>query len=390
MPAPTFFTKACVVTSILSWCLYPASTARVTTNEEVELSFESDYHLAAGHLLRERYELDRFLERRALAIDGGRRQLSDAHDLGTGSFGDVWSAMDQQSGEKVAVKIFYRNRAYLSWNVASTNDLLDFENAKRECEQNKAILKRRADDPVGASHICACYGEHISDGKQTNLPVFLVQEMCGQTLDKFFIDKHKATGTTDVLVARNLTRQLLEGINFTQSSDPPRIHHDLKPENVAVTDSHEIKIIDWGAMISADNQSQFRRVVLTPAYTAPEVLSGFVSFAMPPHSYDVYAAGLMYLELLCPSMNSTERYLTQPLSLSKVTHLVQRSCPRIVANIEDDLNLINSMVSEQPRQRPAPKDILQKPFLQPIDPRRHGRVLPPPGAEPGRRVLSLP
>jgi len=413
MLAPTFFTKACVVAAILSWCFDPASAARVKTYDEAELSFESDYHLAAGHLLRDRYELDRFLERRALkgpdrravpgesfpAIDGGRRQLSDAHHLGTGSFGDVWSAMDQKSGKKVAVKIFYRNGAYLSWNAASKNDFLEFENAKKECKLNEVILGNRAMDPVGASRICACYGEHISDGKGTNLPVFLVQEMCGKTLEKFFIDKHKATGTTDVDVARDLTRQLLEGINFMQKFDPPLIHHDLKPENVAVTDSNEIKIIDWGAMIFANSQSRFAPAVMTPAYAAPEVLSGSGSFAMPPHSYDVYAAGLMYLELLCPSMNSQERFFNQPLLPFKVTYLVQRSCPSLYANIKDDLNLINSMVSTQARQRPVPKDTLQVPCMQPRAPIvNHVRVLSPPESAPVRsaptaspgRVLSPP
>jgi len=378
MLSSTFVATAFALPSILSWCLGPTSAARVKANNDAHRSVGSAGQLAAGRPLRGRYVLDTFIERVGLNVRSRRappgesfpaelrRQFSDANHLGTGSFGDVWSAIDKQTGQKVAVKILSRDGRYLSWRTAGPDVVSEFQSALKECLLNKEILRHRDVYPVGASRICACYDEHILDAKGTDMPVFLVQEMCGKSLGAVFINKHKANGTADVDGARNLTRQLLEGINFMQIFEPPLIHHDLKPDNVVITAGGEVKIIDWGGMVFGNPQSRFMPVIMTPAYAAPEVFSGRMAFAMPAHSYDVYAAGLVYLEILCPSMDARERSLTRPLTPYKVDRLVRTYCPgSLYSNIQEDLKLVNAMVHREPSQRPAPKNALGAPVLQP-------------------------
>lgn len=87
--------------------------------------------------------------------------------------------------------------------------------------------------------------------------------------------------------------ELLEGLRFLHSANPPVIHRDLKPSNIMFTDKGEVKILDYDAakIYKADNTGDTTNLG-TAGMAAPEQY-GFMQ--SDPRS-DIYAVGKMLAE----------------------------------------------------------------------------------------------
>ncbi|CAK0796510.1 unnamed protein product [Prorocentrum cordatum] len=188
----------------------------------------------------------------------------------------------------------------------------------KECSLVVQIVKFKSSDPTGASRICECYEEHVSDAKSINKPVFLIMEMCGTSLTGKFINYHKQRRSTNVPGAREMAKQMLEGFDFMNSFKTPLIHHDLKPDNVVITDDGVIKVINWVPMVLASPSNRYARIAATPLYTPPEYSQGRCACS--------YAVGLMYMEMICPSLDYNTWFHSRPRTASKITNLVRSTC----------------------------------------------------------------
>jgi len=347
-------------------------------------------HAVVGMRLRDRYVLQSFLYRLDNAVnveehngypvgkdfpkvDGSRGAMFDSFmnrptRLGTGSFGDVWQAYDTKQERPVAVKFFYDRytKQGVTWANANYDQQRELHASVNECNLVKNILDSKWMYPTGASRICKCYEQHVTDGKHQD-PLFLVLELCGRDMYANFIEPHKKAATKDITKARRLTKQLLEGIAFLQMFKEPLIHHDLKPGNVCITDDGDVKIIDWGGVVTGTYFNQFTPAVATPRYTPPEVANRFRAFALPPHSYDVYAAGLIHMELLCPQLRSDDWFYKVPLTEDTVKSVLAKACPDITSQIDADIRLIMRLIAYSayaPYVRQAPMDALKATCLQ--------------------------
>jgi len=238
-----------------------------------------------------------------------RYGTGEVRHLGTGSFGDVWRAYDQQRQQNVAIKILFKDKRFLTPRLARRYDATEeLKYAKEECQtvidfMAKSLASRF---PEGAKHICQCFQEHISDAGE-NDPLFLVQEDCGRPLDQIQHDTHLTQENDPIDLFRSIIKQVLEGVQFLSGFPEPQVHHDLKLDNVVVSEAGVAKIIDFGAIMRFE-EGQIGGIC-TPQYVPPEVLCNegpSFAYDAPPYAFDAYSVGVMYWELLCGDRPSWE------------------------------------------------------------------------------------
>ncbi len=202
--------------------------------------------------------------------------------IGSGATGVVYAARDAAE-RVVAVKVL--NEA-----------LGQIRSLRRRFEREARALSKLQHDKI----------VHIEDFGVVDEIVFIAMEYLeGETLeDRITREPIDAENALDV------TRQVLEGVAFAHARQI--VHRDLKPANVfligssgTVSESNpsmEAKVLDFGLakFLSIEELSQEGtltrrgRVVGTPAYMAPEQITG-VSLDLRA---DVYAVGIMLFELL--------------------------------------------------------------------------------------------
>ncbi|MGC4122261.1 MAG: protein kinase [Myxococcales bacterium] len=135
--------------------------------------------------------------------------------LGKGGMGSVWLARDNKLGRKVAIKVLNTQNAEL---------------AKR------FVVEARATARCGHENIVIIYEADEAAGK----PYMVLEYLSGVPLTKLIVDgKSLAPGRATELmvpVVRALAAAHAQGI----------VHRDLKPDNIFVTDSGNIKVLDFG------------------------------------------------------------------------------------------------------------------------------------------------
>lgn len=99
------------------------------------------------------------------------------------------------------------------------------------------------------------------------------------------------------------------------------IHRDLKPENILITDSGEVKVIDFGiAQLLAEKGSTAlpatQRLIGTPIYMSPEQRENPESVSYPS---DIYSLGIIFYELVLGKLSHGQIHLSlMPKGLQKI------------------------------------------------------------------------
>jgi serine/threonine protein kinase/Tfp pilus assembly protein PilF len=194
--------------------------------------------------------------------------------LGTGGMAQVWLARRADGAFKrdVALKLpmLTRQRVDLEQRFARERDIL----ASLEHPQIARFYDAGV-DPDG-------------------LPYFAMEYVQGQWLTDW-CDSNRL----GVSARLELLLEVLKAVQYAHEKHV--IHRDLKPSNILVTESGEVRLLDFGVakLLETENadQTQLTGVygrALTPDYTSPELLRGD---ALDPRS-DVYSLGVVLYELL--------------------------------------------------------------------------------------------
>jgi hypothetical protein len=127
-------------------------------------------------------------------------------------------------------------------------------------------------------------------------------------------------------------------------------HRDVKPGNLMVAESGELKVVDFGlARLSEETARRKRRGIMgTPFYLAPEVIAG----AEGDHLSDLYSLGVTFWEVLIgspPFDADTPRGVLQQHVSEEAPLLIERN-PALPTGLSD---LVAQMMAKEPSHRPA-------------------------------------
>ncbi|KAL3642310.1 Serine/threonine-protein kinase wnk3 [Castilleja foliolosa] len=255
--------------------------------------------------------------------------------LGRGAFKKVYRAFDELEGIEVA------------WNQVKVADLLrnavDLERLYSEVHLLKTLKHK---------NIIKFYNSWV-DTKNENIN-FITEIFTSGNLRQYR-KKHKHV---DVRALKKWSRQILEGLLYLHSHDPPVIHRDLKCDNIFVNGNQgEVKIGDLGLAAILQQARSAHSVIGTPEFMAPELYEEEYNELV-----DIYAFGMCLLELMtleypyveCANAAQIYKKVTsgiKPASLGKVKDPgVREFIEKCLANVSDRL--------------PA-RELLMDPFLQP-------------------------
>jgi serine/threonine-protein kinase len=205
---------------------------------------------------------------------GGRYQVGEL--LGYGGMAEVHRGRDLRLGRDVAIKML---RTDLARDAT-------FQMRFRREAQNAASLNHPA--------IVAVYdtGEETAPTGET-LPFIVMEFVNGRTLKEVL----GAEGRLQPRRALEITADMCAALEFSHRHGI--IHRDIKPGNVMLTLTGQVKVMDFGiarALASgATTMTQTSAVIGTAQYLSPEQARGEAVDARS----DVYAAGCVLFELVC-------------------------------------------------------------------------------------------
>ncbi len=188
--------------------------------------------------------------------------------LAQGGIGDVYCALDNQSGCTVALKIPSK---------ATLFDPIQYDYFLRELEAMRIL-----------QHPAVQHG--LESGNYAGTPFLVTDLVAGNSLRH--IIKHEHSLAIDHALA--LTRQIAVGIAYCHAQGV--IHRDLKPENIIITEADQPIIIDFGLALLKTRPFP-GKAAGTPEYMAPEQVTGGRADAR----IDIYAIGIILYEMITGS-----------------------------------------------------------------------------------------
>jgi len=207
--------------------------------------------------------------------------------LGAGAMGEVYRAYDPLIDRMVAIKVV---RPDLATGSGSDQWLQRFRREAR-------AAGRRFHPNIIAI---------LDFGEDHGMPFLAMEYVEGNSLDAFL----KSSGPLDPSRGVAIITQVLSALGFAHQNGI--IHRDVKPSNIMILNSGEVKVADFGiARIDASEFTIVGDLLGTPAYMAPEQFSG----APVDTRTDLFAAGVILFEMLTGVKPFRGKSITEIMSL---------------------------------------------------------------------------
>ena len=183
--------------------------------------------------------------------------------IGEGGFGITYEGLDQVLNARVAIKEYYMT-GFVNRNVAASLDVIPSVGEKAE------TFRKNREKFYSEAMVLAKFGEEdgivrIQDYFQENETAYIVMEyLDGGSLK----DRLNRDGTMNWEEALDL---LMPGmVSLEHVHEAGIIHRDISPDNIMLTKSGKIRILDFGAARkTTDSDPKSLSVILKPGY-APE------------------------------------------------------------------------------------------------------------------------
>ncbi|KAL2892875.1 Serine/threonine-protein kinase PEPKR2 [Bienertia sinuspersici] len=242
--------------------------------------------------------------------------------IGQGKFGSVWLCRCKASGREYACKTLIKGE----------------ETVHREVE-----IMQHLSGHTGVVMLKAVYED--SDC------FHLVMELCsGGRL----VDEMKEKRYSEQRVAQ-IMKEIMLVIKYCH--DMGVVHRDVKPENILLTNSGAMKLADFGLAVRVSSGQSLTGIAGSPAYVAPEVLSGSYR-----EKVDIWSAGILLHALLTGSLPFQGESLESIFDAIKNNKLDFHSGVwQSVSKLARDL--VEKMLTRDVSARISADEVLRHPFI---------------------------
>ena len=184
--------------------------------------------------------------------------------VGEGGFGITYIGWDVTNARRVAVKEYFPRTAATRTTGSSLVTPLspqsagDFEYGLKRFSEESRVLTMFHDHPC----IVSCL-----DFQSANGTAYLVMEYLeGKTLGSYLRERN---GRIAGDAALSVTMRVLDGLREVHHHG--LLHRDISPDNIFLTRSNGVKLLDFGAArFAMGERSQNLSIILKPGYAPPE------------------------------------------------------------------------------------------------------------------------
>jgi mitogen-activated protein kinase kinase kinase len=252
--------------------------------------------------------------------------------IGRGSLGQVWRALDRQTGQLMAVKemiLDARDKGDEKFRTSLQNEI----NFYRDL-QHKNIVSYLGNDYV--HNRLYIYLEYMPGGS------------IAQVLSQF--------GPLEECLIARYAGDLVSGLNYLHTRDPPVLHRDIKGANILVGLHRTVKLSDFGCSKRSEGTAVHTLKGSVP-WMAPEVMrqSGYGLKA------DIWSLGCVLIEMGTaePPWGTFDNCLAAMVRIA-----MSDETPPIPGHLcETCRDMIRSCTSRAPEERPTAEDLLKHEFV---------------------------
>ena len=292
--------------------------------------------------------------------------------------GKVKLAKNLETGEQVAVKIVPRQ---------STDEHRSDRDRERADHSKEIRTAREAAIVTLLNHPYVCA---MRDVVRTNYHWYMLFEYVngGQMLD--YIISH---GRLKEKQARKFGRQIASALDYCHRNSI--VHRDLKIENILISKTGDIKIIDFGLSNLFAPKSHLKTFCGSLYFAAPELLQAR-QYTGP--EVDIWSFGIVLYVLVCGKVPFDDQSMPQLhakikkgvvdyptwLSPGMWSLYIEKCLISFLIIVTECKNLISRMLVTDPRQRASLGEIVNHPWIT------KGFNAPPENYLPHREPLQLP
>ncbi|XP_060025769.1 interferon-induced, double-stranded RNA-activated protein kinase [Lagenorhynchus albirostris] len=257
------------------------------------------------------------------------RYFTEITPIGEGGFGQVFKAKHKIDEKTYVIKCVKYNN----------------EKVEREV---KALAML---DHANIVHYHSCWDgldydpeQSINSSRSKTRCLFIQMEYCDKGTLKQWIDSRRGK-EQDKRLALVFFEQITEGVHYIHSKQ--LIHRDLKPCNIFLVETNQIKIGDFGLVTYLKNDEARTSKQGTRLYMSPEQIACIEDYG---NEVDIFALGLILAELLhiCSTEIETMKILKG---------LRDGTFSDVFDNKEK--NLLQKLLSKDPKKRPNTLKILK-------------------------------
>src|SRR6202030_4225006 len=172
-------------------------------------------------------------------------------ELGRGAVGVVYQARDPQIDRMVALKTIL---------------LPGLDPQEEEEYRQRFLVEAQAAGRLQHPGIVTIFD--VGEDPEKHDPYIVLEYVTGQSLNQLLVREKKLPLRT----ALQLAEEIADALDYAHTQGV--VHRDIKPANILITEEGHAKIADFGVAWLHQEVTQVGEVVGSPAYMAPEQMSG--------------------------------------------------------------------------------------------------------------------